>query len=102
MKSKIKINDTAINEGLKDLLVNYVGKPWNEDLQNKMIFKAAQILYKHGFEDDYDSANFKPVIPGVNLMVGYHPWTRILEIKYKTKPSEKWTTVFAASTRSSV
>jgi len=93
------INKTAINEGFTELLLKYVGKPWTEALQDKLVIKAAQIMYKYGFNDDnYGSKNFKPVIPGINLIVGYRPLAKILEIKYKTKPSEKWTTVFAAPT----
>jgi hypothetical protein len=94
-----KINDTAINEGFTKLLLKYVGEPWTKVLQSELLIKAAAIMYKYGFNDDnYGSKKFRPVVPGIKLVVEYRPRARILEIKYKTKPSEKWTTVFAAPT----
>jgi hypothetical protein len=62
------INHVAIRNECEELVMTNIGNQINECTINKIGFDAAQIMYKHGFNDNF-AAMPELVVPGINLRV---------------------------------
>ena len=63
------MNIKLINKEISEVLYNILFEIADEKLVNEVASECVDILYNNGFNDEYGSDEFYPVIPNVNLIV---------------------------------
>ena len=77
-------------EKISEIFSKYQFEPADSNTFDKVIDDIVSYLYDNGYDDDFNSVNFKPLIPNVNYKLSIEDIDKIPYLQLELLKDGKW------------